>query len=91
MVRKHIERKLTKTTVQGYTLRMVDGAPVADALETITVWGELTQKDAERIVRKVDPTAVVGKVESVEETYKIDIDTFVANAVKIDNDKAEEA
>lgn len=84
MVRTHLTRKVSRTTIKGYTLSVKDGTPEVVTLEPVSVWGEVTQKEAERILRKVNPTAVLASVETVEEVYKIAINDFVKYAVKVE-------
>ena len=84
MVRTHLTRKVSKSTIKGYTLSVKDGTPEVNTLEPVTVWGAVSRKEAERILRKIDPTAVLGSVETVEETYRISLNDFVKYAEKVE-------
>lgn len=86
MMRKHITRTLTRTTVTAYAVKMVDGKPEVEALEPVTVWGVPTEKEAIKAVKDahVDKNGVtVGDIKSSEETYRVTIDDFVTIAEKV--------
>ena len=83
MMRKTITRTLTRATVNGYTVKMEGNLPNVTPLDPVTAWGNLTDKEAEKVLveaygKEVKP--IVGEVVYNEETYQIDIATFVANA-----------
>lgn len=83
MMRKHITRTLTRTTVDAYTVKMVDGKPEVEALEPVTVWGVPTEKEALKAVKDAHGNIngiAVGEIKSTEETYRVTIDDFVAIA-----------
>lgn len=93
MMRKNIVRTLTKATINGYTVDMVEGKPVVTALDPVVVWGKLSDKEAAKAFSAAYENAqvFVGSVDYTEETYCIDIDTFVANATHVENKVAEAA
>lgn len=93
MMRKNIIRTLTKATINGYTVDMVEGKPVVTALHPVTAWGKLTDKEAEKAFSAAYENAkvFVGGVDYTEETYCININTFVANATRVENKVAEAA
>lgn len=86
MMRKNIVRTLTKATINGYTVDMVDGKPVVTALDPVVVWGKLSDKEAAKAFSAAYENAqvFVGSVDYTEETYCIGIDDFVANARRVE-------
>ncbi len=92
MIRKHITRTMTRATITAYTVKMVDNKPVVDQLEPVSVWGELTEKEAKKAVKEAHGVAdaTIGNIEYVKETYKITIDKFVENAEMVDISEADE-
>ena len=81
MMRKHITRTLTRSTVTAYAVKKVDGRPEVENLEPVTVWGTPNEKEALKAVREAHgANAIVGEVTITEETYRIKIDDFVALA-----------
>ena len=86
MMRKTITRTLTKATVNGYTVEMVEGKPNVKPLESVTAWGKLTEKEASKVLDEKygkDAKAIVGEIVYTDETYEIDVETFVEMATKI--------
>lgn len=92
MIRKHITRTLTRATIKAFTVKMADGLPVVEALEPVSAWGELTEKEAKKAVKDAHgiADATIGEIEYVKETYKIEIDKFVENAEMVDISEADE-
>ena len=83
MMRKTITRTLTRATINVYKVSTVNGAPVVETLEPVTAWGNVTENEALKAVHaKYGKTGgiTVGEITFADEVYKIDIDTFVANA-----------
>lgn len=83
MMRKTITRTLTRATVNGYTVKMEGNIPNVTPLDPVTAWGNLTDKEAEKVLvekygKEMKP--IVGEITYADETYQIDIETFVANA-----------
>ena len=86
MMRKHITRTLIRTTVTAYAVKMIDGKPEVETLEPVTVWGTPTDKEALKAVKEAhgNMTGItVGDINSVEQTYRVAIDDFVAIAEKV--------
>lgn len=83
MMRKNITRTLTRSTITVFAVKMVNGKPELEQLEPVTAWGNLTDKEALKVAKEQHGDIkglTVGEIQSTEETYMIDIDTFVANA-----------
>ena len=83
MMRKNITRTLTRSTITVFAVKMVNGNPEIERLEPVTVWGNPTDKEALKAARDKYGDVkglTVGDIQSTDETYIIDIDTFVANA-----------
>lgn len=92
MMRKNITRTLTRSTIHAFGVKMVDGKPELVTLEPVTAWGKVDEKEAMKAIKEAhgsDISVTIGEIEHVDETYKIDIDTFVANAVKVEKDEAD--
>lgn len=86
MMRKHITRTLTRSTITAFAVKMVDGKPELETLEPVTVWGTPTDKEALKAVKEAhgDITGItVGNIQSTEETYRVTISDFVAIAERV--------
>jgi len=82
-MRKNITRTLTRANITVFGVKMVNGKPEVEQLDPVTAWGNLTDKEALKVAKEQYPEVkgvTVGEITSTEETYVIDIDTFVANA-----------
>lgn len=92
MMRKNITRTLTRATVHAFNVKMENGLPVVHALDLVYGWGNLTDKEAKKLVKDQlgVEECVVGQIEYTQETYKIDIDKFVENAEMVDISEADE-
>ena len=87
MMRKTITRKLLRSTVNAFIVKKVDGVPVVENLEPVSAWGKLTDDEAKKLLAGIhgkDATIMINTVDTVEETYQIEIDKFVENAVKVE-------
>lgn len=94
MMRKSITRSLIRSDIHAYSVEIVNDEPVVKPLPVVTVWGKITTAEANKAVREAhgkDIAATVAKIESVEETYKIDVETFVKNATKVEAEEADES
>lgn len=92
MMRKHITRTLTRATITAYTVKMVDGVPTAEVLPTVVAWGNLTEDEAVKAVKAAHGKNIaitIGEIATEDVTYKIDIDTFVANAEIVEKSEDE--
>lgn len=87
MMRKHITRTLVRSDIHAYGVGVKDGKPELVALPVVTGWGKLTEDEARKLVKTQlgnDSAVTITEIVHSEETYKIDIDTFVKNAVKVE-------
>lgn len=91
MMRKTIVRTMATSTITAYTLEMKDGAPVAKALDPITIMGKAKEKDALKAVKEqYGLTAVtIGEIKVEEATYEISVDDFMKYAKKVGADEAQ--
>lgn len=90
MMRKTITRTLQRSTVTAYRMTKVDGKPTIETLEPVSAWGKLNENDAKKLLAETygkDCAAMIDEINVVDETYQIDIETFVANAVKVEQTK----
>ena len=92
MMRKNITRTLTRATVKAFTMEMENGLPVIHALDPVYGWGNITGKEAKKLVKDQlgVEDCVVGEIEFAQETYKIDINKFVENAEMVDISEIDE-
>lgn len=92
MMRKTIVRTMATSTITAYTLEMKDGAPVAKALEPITVMGKAKKKDALKEVKEqYELTNVtIGEIKVEEATYEISVDDFMKYAKRVDKTEVTE-
>lgn len=87
MMRKTITRTLTRATITGYTVDVVDGQPNITPLDPVTAWGKLTDAEAEKALIAAygkEAKPIVARVEYVDETYEINIEDFIALANKVE-------
>lgn len=87
MVSKKITRTLTKSTINGYTVEMVEGKPTVKPLNPVTAWGNLTDKEAEKVLVEEygkEAKPIVGEVTVTEETYSIPVTAFVLHGEKVE-------
>lgn len=87
MMRKTICRTMATSTINAFTLEMVDGKPTVKNLPTITVMGKATEKDALKALREIhgkNKSITVGSIEVTEDTYEISVDDFIKCATKIE-------
>lgn len=86
MMRKTICRTMATSTIKAYTLEMVDGLPVAKALDPVVIMGKAKEKDALKAVKDAyDVTAVtIGEIQIEEATYEISVDDFMKYAKKVE-------
>lgn len=91
MMRKNITRTLTRATVKAFTVKMVDGLPVVESLEPVHGWGNLTEKEAQKLVKDAHGigNATIGEITYAQESYRLSIDKFVEVAEMIDISEVE--
>lgn len=90
MMRKTITRTMTTSTIKGFKLKIVDGAPSVETLDPVTIMGNANEKHALKALREVygkDNSITVGSIETSEETYEISVDDFMKYATKVDKNK----
>lgn len=87
MMRKTIVRTMATSTITAYTVEMVNGAPVAKALDPIVIMGKAKEKDALKAVKEKHGTVAVtiGEIKVEEATYEISVDDFMKYATKVDD------
>ena len=88
-MRKTIVRTMATSTIKGFIMKVVDGKPVVETLEPITVMGKVKEKEAIKALReKYGKTApvTISAIEVNEETYEISVADFVKYAKKVTND-----
>lgn len=88
MMRKTITRTMATSTIKAYTLGMENGAPVAIALDPITVMGKAKEKDALKAIKEAYGTnaVTIGEIKVEEATYEISVDDFMKHAKKVETE-----
>lgn len=91
MMRKSICRTMATSTINAYTVEIVDGQPVAKALDPVIITGKAKEKDALKAVKDAHGvTAVtIGKIEIEEATYEISVEDFMKYAKKVEKTEEE--
>lgn len=91
MMRKTICRTMATSTIKAFTIEMKDGAPVAKALDPITVMGKAKEKDALKAIKDAYNTnaVTIGEIQIEEATYEISVDDFMKYAKKVDKAETE--
>lgn len=83
MMRKTITRTLTRATIESFTVKMVEGKPVVEALSPVVAWGKITEKEAVKAVEEAHGKMLnlnIGGITFEDITFEISVDAFVANA-----------
>ena len=90
MMRKTIVRTMATSTITAYTVEMVNGAPVAKALDPFVIMGKAKEKDALKAVKEKYGTVAVtiGEIKVDEATYEISVDDFMKYATKVEETEA---
>ena len=86
MMRKTIVRTMSTSTINAFMLNMVDGKPVVENLEPLTVMGKATEKDALKALKEKygkNASVTVGLIEVQEDTYEISVEDFLKHAHKV--------
>lgn len=90
-MRATIERSIIHTTVKACKVAFENNAPVATPLDPITVYGNITEEQAIKAVKKhYGAGAVFAGMESTEKHYEISVEDFVKNATEVER-KSEKA
>ena len=86
MMRKTICRTMATSTIKAFTVEMVNGAPVAKALDPVVIMGKAKEKDAIKAVKEAHNTTsfTIGEIKIDEATYEISVDDFMKYAKKVD-------
>ena len=86
MMRKTIVRTMATSTITAYTVEMVEGAPVAKALDPIVIMGKAKEKDAIKAVKEQygKVAVTIGEIKVEEATYEISVDDFMKYATKVE-------
>lgn len=81
MARHYINREITVTKVTAAKMNLVEGAPVAEQLEPITLVGNLSLEKANKEVKKIyGDGATAFTVEANTHKYRIPTDVFIQHA-----------
>lgn len=92
-MRTTITRTITSTKIHGCKVKIENGTPVAEPVEPITVYGEVTEDQAQRKMDKAygkNGKVVVSKIETEEKLYEISVEDFVKHATVVEENKKEE-
>lgn len=91
---RSIKRTFTVTNVTAQRVRVINNNVVVENLGTITTMGKVTDTNAARVFTKHCPTVskgdnvVVTNVETVEESYIMSGEDFIAHAKRVNNETA---
>ncbi len=92
-MRNTITRTIRKNVVHGYIIKDVDGVPTPTPIDPVEMFGTVTKKSAEKLLKKEfgkDEHVIVGKIESTDELYGMSIDDFVKYAKPVENETENE-
>ena len=87
MMRNTITRTMATSTIHAYRLTMKEGKPEVESLDTLTISGKATIKDAEKALRKLygkNEPITVSKIDVDEDVYEISVDDFMKYAKKVE-------
>ena len=93
MMRKTIVRTMATSTVEAYTLEIVDDMPKPEKLEPITVMGKVTEKEALKAFKEKygkSKPITISSIKVQEDCYEISVEEFLKHAKKVDKSKTEE-
>lgn len=93
MMRKTITRTMATSKIHACMLVMVDGVPIVEQLEPITVMGKATEKEGLKAIKDKygkDCPATISKIEVEEDTYEISVEDFLKYAKKVEKKTDEE-
>ena len=92
MVRKTITRTLVTTTIRAVALNVVDGSPVVENLEPVTVVGKPNTNEAIKAVREVygkEKNVSIMGMDSESAVYEISVSDFLKLAKRTENQTEE--
>lgn len=90
-MRRSICRTMATSTINAYTVEIVDGQPVAKALDPVVIAGKAKEKDALKAIKDAHGvTAVtIGEIKIDEATYEISVEDFMKYAKKVEKTEEE--
>jgi len=91
-MRKTMTKEVTKTVVKVTEVKSVDGQPVAERLEDVTLLGNVSLEKAQRIVAKefAGRNVTVFEVETNTQVYELPVEEFIEIARVKEDSKEEE-
>jgi len=91
-MRKTMTKEVTKTVVKVTEVKSVDGQPVAERLEDVTLLGNVSLEKAQRIVAKefAGRNVTVFEVETNTQVYELPVEEFIEIARVKEDSKDEE-
>lgn len=87
MVTKKLTKTLTRSTINGYTIKMENGKPVPTLLDPVIAWGKLNERESVKILEQVygkESKPICGEILHEEVAFEIAVETFVAHATEIE-------
>lgn len=93
MMRKTITRTMATSTINAFSLTIVDGKPEVKNLDPITIAGKATEKDALKAFREIygkDSPITIADIKIDEAIYEISVDDFMKYAKRIDKNETSE-
>ena len=94
MMRNTITRTLATSEIHAYRLVMKEGKPEVETLPVMTVGGKVTEREAERVLRKQygqNAPFTVSKIDVREDVYEISVEDFMKYAKKVEKTDEEPA
>lgn len=91
MIRKTITRTMATSTVNAFTLKVVEGKPVVENLDPVTVAGKLTEVSALKVMKEKhgkDTPVTIASIQVEESLYEITVEDFMKYAKKVEKDEA---
>jgi hypothetical protein len=91
-MRKTMTKEVTKTIVKVTEVKSVDGQPVAERLEDVTLLGNVSLEKAQRIIAKefAGRNVTVFDVETNTQVYELPVEEFIKIA-EIKEDSKEDS
>lgn len=88
-MRNSITRTMVESVIHSCVVKVIDGQPVTENLEPVTVMGKITEEKALKAVTKahgVKNGLAIVKIEESEVKYEISVEDFMKHAKKIEKD-----
>jgi hypothetical protein len=91
-MRKTMTKEVTKTVVKVTEVKSVDGQPVAERLEDVTLLGNVSLEKAQRVIAKqfAGRNVTVFDVETNTQVYELPVEEFIEIATVKEDSKEEE-